>query len=200
LEPGLARGRIARDEPVERALYRSLSALAANIGNHWSVGDMVEAFAVEAGEEIALVRIAEKRLAARRRGHRSDRIFGDAARAIAAAREPDSIDVGAVCHFDKGGEAMPIPAREMAVHRETLPVENEFNARIADRGNRAHGFCVVRQNRRGGGDNTDAHDLNLCTPSAASAEPFGRSPCAEDAARCGQMRITALVAKPSPKP
>lgn len=170
LEPGLARCRIARDEPVERALYCALAPLTADIGDHRSVRDMIEALAVETGEKIALVGIAEKCLAARRGGHRGDRIRSDAARAIAAAREPERINVGAVRHFDQGGEAMPVFAREMAVHRETLFVKNEFDARIADRGNRAHGFGVVWQDRSGGGDNTDPHDVNLYTRSAPRIE------------------------------
>src|SRR3546814_19919512 len=79
----LARRRIARDKPVERPRHRLIAALAADVGDHWPVRDMVEPLATEAAEQLALVRLAQERLATRSIGHRRARLLRKPARAIA---------------------------------------------------------------------------------------------------------------------
>src|SRR3546814_16237882 len=66
-EPRFARPRVARDEPIERALHRRLAALAPDVGDHRPVRDMVETLAIKAAQQIALIRIATKSIAARHR-------------------------------------------------------------------------------------------------------------------------------------
>ena len=118
---------------------------------------MIEAVAIEHAEQIALIGVAKECLAPRYVGHGGDRIFGDPARPIAAAREPDRVDVGSVRHFDQRREAMPVLAREMAVDREALLVEDKLDVGIPKAGDRAHCLGIVGQYRRRGGDNTYAH-------------------------------------------
>src|SRR5690606_2545490 len=198
-QPGFARGGIARDEPVECALHSGIAPFAADIGHHWPVGDMVKSFAIKAREEIALVRITKERLAARRGGHRGDRIRGDTARAIAAAREPDGIDVRAVCHLDQGCETVSVLTCEMTVYCETLLVEHQLDPRIADRGDGAHGFGVVRQDRGGWGDDTNAHELSLFYARLERPDIHrhaGMPRRNNDFEPCEPTGIAALVAKP----
>src|SRR3546814_7696170 len=75
---------------------------------------MVETLAIKAAQQIALIRIAQKSLAARHRFHRGDGSLRDPACAIAPAREPDRIDVGAVRPRHQRGAPLRIFAREMA--------------------------------------------------------------------------------------
>src|SRR3546814_4410023 len=71
-EPRFARPRVARDEPIERALHRRLAALAPDVGDHLPVRDIVETLAIKAAQQIALIRIAKNSLSARHRFHRRD--------------------------------------------------------------------------------------------------------------------------------
>ena len=158
-EPALARARIARDEPVERAEHRHITALAPDVGDHRAVRHMVETVAIECAEQIALVRIAKERLAARNIGHCRDRFFGDAARAITTARKPDRVDVGAVGHRHQRFAPHRIGARKMPVNDKALRIEHQFDLGIAQRRNGPHRFRIVGKNGGGGGNDAYAHDL-----------------------------------------
>src|SRR3546814_12225018 len=98
---------------------------------------MVETLAIKAAQQIALIRIAKKSLAARHRFHRGDGSLRDPACAIAPAREPDRIDVGAVRHRHQRGEPLRIFAREMAGDGEALRVEFQLDPRIAEADDRS---------------------------------------------------------------
>src|SRR3546814_5704637 len=65
---------------------------------------------------------------------------------------------------------MPVLAGEMAVHGETLLVEDQFHPRIAERRDRAHGLGIVGEDGGRGGDDSDAHDLKLPQDPFASSE------------------------------
>ena len=94
VQAGLAGRRIARDEPVERPRHRRFTAFAPDVGDHRAVRDMIEALAVQAAEQIALIRIAEIGLVARSLAHGGDGILGD------AAGEP------ALCIVERGAAGM----------------------------------------------------------------------------------------------
>src|SRR3546814_19252412 len=65
---------------------------------------------------------------------------------------------------------MPVLAGEMAVHGETLLVEDQFHPRIAERRDRAHGLGIDGEDGGRGGDDSDEHDLKLPQDPFASSE------------------------------
>src|SRR3546814_17164829 len=88
-EPRFARPRVARDEPIERALHRRLAALAPDVGDHRPVRDMVETLAIKAAHQIALIRIPTKHLAVRPQSTPRDGLSTDPPRHPPPTRAPD---------------------------------------------------------------------------------------------------------------
>jgi hypothetical protein len=151
IETRLERFGRAVGEPGQGPAHRGLAAVAHDVLRHRSVGQVGKAGAVEAGEQEAGVAIAEIDLVARRGRQRGDRRFGEAARAITAAGEPDGVERRIVGKFDEGRGPLGVGAGEMIVDEEALRVEDDLEPRMRLGGDRPYaigGFLAEARARR----------------------------------------------------
>jgi len=94
------------------------------------MGQMFESGPVHAGQQTARVGIAQIALLARHRVQPGDHRLGDAARAIAAAGEPDGVDARIIGELDKGLGPRPVVPREVTVLQEAGGVEDHSHVAI----------------------------------------------------------------------
>ena len=123
----------AIDEESQRALDRRLAAGARDVGGHRPMREAREARLVEAGEQEPGIAVAEIDLAPRRIGQARQQLLGQAARAIAAAREPQRIEARIVRDLEEGAARAVVVAGEMAGRQKALRREVQFGRGASDR-------------------------------------------------------------------
>jgi hypothetical protein len=85
---------------------------------------MADPLAIEPGQQVARVGIAQPGLVARRRPELAQGVFGDAARTVAAPREPHRIERGIVGALDQCREALRVAAGEVSVRQKALRMDD----------------------------------------------------------------------------
>ncbi|MNT40403.1 hypothetical protein D3C72_1767140 [compost metagenome] len=121
----LQRGAVAADQPVDRATARRV--VARPVRGHWAVSDMGKARLVEQGQQAAGVGIAEVALLPGCLRQLRQNGLGDAARAVAAAREPDGVQARIIGELDEGGRANGVVAAEVAMRLEDHRMEDQLD-------------------------------------------------------------------------
>ena len=124
-----------------------------------------EAGLVQTGQQAAGVGVAEVALLAGDVGELRQHGLGDAARAVAAAREPDGVDRRIGHRLAQRRQPLDVGTGEMARAGEALRVDDQFRiaAGLGDGGNRLGGLGVERATRR---DDGDPHGQKICTSRA----------------------------------
>src|SRR5690606_13296367 len=110
-------------QPTERAPDRLVTALATNIDRHRPMNRMADPAAVQRGEQIAAVRIAEEGLVLSLVAHRLDRPRSKSVRAVSSLGEPHGIESRIVRAIKQRLEADLVASREVPFLHEALRVE-----------------------------------------------------------------------------
>jgi hypothetical protein len=87
----------------------------------------------------------------------TDRGLGDSAGAVAAAREPDGVEVGIVGHLDQRLQPSAVVAGEMPVGKEALRMEEELGLGMRLRRQRRHPLGDRGFDRRAWRHHSDPH-------------------------------------------
>ena len=143
----LKRGRIALDEPIERAPDRHFAALTPDIAGHRAVDRTADPCGIERTEQIAAVAIPHISFTPRSFAQPPYHFTPNPRCPVSAAHEPDRVKCRIIRHLDKGVGSLCIGSSEMSGFIKALFVEDQFGLAMALLGERGDPGCILAGER-----------------------------------------------------